>query len=140
MRKWIIAITVLAASQVVNDYKYSNDWLESKELQCLADNVYHEARGEPWRGQVLVARVTLNRATNTTICYEVYKHKQFSWTLKKKIRHNRLSPEYYLAWQAANAARSYQHPATFYHNTKVSPRWAKSLVFLEKFNNHIFYK
>src|SRR5579871_6580046 len=31
------------------------------DLQCLAENVYFESRGEPLKGQYAVAEVTLNR-------------------------------------------------------------------------------
>ena len=31
-------------------------------LLCLALNIYHEARGEPLKGQIAVASVTMNRA------------------------------------------------------------------------------
>lgn len=51
-------------------------------LLCLALNVYFEARGEPETGQYAVAHVTLNRARSnkTTVCQEVHKPNQFSWT------------------------------------------------------------
>ena len=35
--------------------------LSEKELGCLVENVYHEARGEDDSGQAAVAHVTLNR-------------------------------------------------------------------------------
>ena len=35
--------------------------VDEKELQCLAMNIYHEARGESLAGQVAVADVVLNR-------------------------------------------------------------------------------
>jgi len=51
-------------------------------LLCLAMNVYFEARGEPDSGQQAVAHVTLNRARENadSVCSEVYKRNQFSWT------------------------------------------------------------
>ncbi len=35
------------------------------DIQCLAENVYHEARGEPLDGQYAVAEVTMNRVGST---------------------------------------------------------------------------
>ena len=32
-----------------------------EDLRCLAENIYHEARGEPLAGQYAVAEVTMNR-------------------------------------------------------------------------------
>lgn len=51
-------------------------------LLCLALNIHFEARGEPIEGQLAVAHVTINRAeeNQTSICHEVFKKNQFSWT------------------------------------------------------------
>lgn len=60
---------------------------EQKQVDCLADNIYFEARQEPVKGQMAVAFVTLNRVQSgkfpETIC-GVVKQKQrgvcqFSW-------------------------------------------------------------
>jgi spore germination cell wall hydrolase CwlJ-like protein len=54
-------------------------------LLCLALNIHFEARGEPIEGQLAVAHVTINRAkeNQTSICHEVFKKGQFSWTKKR---------------------------------------------------------
>lgn len=109
-----------------------------KQLECLATNVYREARGEPFIGQVAVAKVTLNRVKNkqfpNTICKVVYQRKQFSWTSKyKNVVYSMESLEASLA-----ALRSKSNfSATHYHNTKVSPKWGLKL--LGRIGNHIFY-
>ena len=56
-----------------------------KEMQCLAKNIYHEARGESIAGIMGVAQVTLNRADTQyrgkkTLCDVVHDSHQFSWT------------------------------------------------------------
>lgn len=72
---------------------YTPDFLE--EVHCLATNIYFEARGEPIKGQIAVALVTINRVNDgrfaDTICEVVYQGKkdskgrpirglcQFSW-------------------------------------------------------------
>ena len=47
-----------------------------KQLECLAKNIYFEARNEPFVGQFAVALVTLNRVHDTdfpnTVCEVVY--------------------------------------------------------------------
>lgn len=57
-----------------------------KQLNCLAQNIYHESRGEPYAGQLAVAFVTLNRVEDpnfpSDICKVVYQRGQFSWTNK----------------------------------------------------------
>ena len=46
--------------------------INSKELQCLAQNIFHEAASEPLEGKVAVGLVTLNRTQDSrfarTIC------------------------------------------------------------------------
>src|ERR1700750_740338 len=46
------------------------------DLQCLAENVYFESRGEPLKGQYAVAEVTLNRTRSAnfphTVCGVVH--------------------------------------------------------------------
>lgn len=55
---------------------------QRKQVECLTQAIYHEARGEPERGQVAVAQVVLNRLKSglfpETICEVVYEPKQFS--------------------------------------------------------------
>jgi type II secretory pathway component PulM len=57
----------------------TSDRQQASNLQCLAENVYFEARGEPLAGQYAVAEVTLNRthARNfpRTICQVVHEHR-----------------------------------------------------------------
>lgn len=63
-----------------------------KQIQCLAKNIYFEARGEPVEGQVAVAFVTLNRVESkefpNTICEVVEQRRgricQFSWLCESR--------------------------------------------------------
>src|ERR1035437_1636643 len=59
-------------------------------LICVASVIYHEARGEPYKGQVAVASVALNRAdkNRTNVCAEINKQGQFPWarTQFKKVK------------------------------------------------------
>lgn len=54
---------------------------------CLACNIYFESRGEPFEGQVMVARVTLNRVKHHSfpggICEVLWQRGQFSWTFDR---------------------------------------------------------
>lgn len=116
--------------------------LSQKELNCLATNIYHEARGEPWSGQVLVARVTLNRVASplypNTVCGVVYQPSQFSWTLQGNLPIKDKNA-FILAKAAAKAAKWYNSPATHFHTITVSPSWRHKFTKLETINNHIFY-
>jgi spore germination cell wall hydrolase CwlJ-like protein len=143
MRKLIVATTLVALPLFLgwaqNDQKIT--WLDRKELKCLVDNVYHEARGEPLAGQIAVARVTLNRVGTwaSTVCEVVYQRHQFSWT-SKRTTPIKDQVAYYTAWHAAWMSRDYPLVATHYHAIKVSPKWAKSFNKVTQINNHIFYE
>jgi hypothetical protein len=59
---------------------------------CLAENIYHEARGEPTDAKYLVGMVTLARVKDPdpqwpdkTICGVIAQDRQFSWTLDYKL-------------------------------------------------------
>lgn len=109
-----------------------------KELECLATNVYREARGEPFVGQVAVAKVTLNRVASkrypNTICKVVYQKSQFSWT--KKYKNVVYSMESMKAALAALKLKS-SFVATHYHADYVKPKWG--LKRIAKIGRHIFY-
>jgi N-acetylmuramoyl-L-alanine amidase len=69
-------------------------------VECLAKNIYYESRGEPVRGQIAVAAVTLNRLNDPRfpddVCEVIYQRVnrrcQFSWVCM------RLSPPQGEAW------------------------------------------
>ena len=60
---------------------------DARSLECLALNVYYEARGESLAGQYAVAEVTMNRKSALgfpkTLCDVVYQKGAFSWTEEK---------------------------------------------------------
>lgn len=124
--------------------------LDPKEHECLALNVYHEARSERIEGQIAVAHVTMNRVKHSyfpdTICDVVYSHKQFSWTWIVKDH----TPHEAAAWKKAQViARDVmigntEDPskgATFYHANYVNPFWAKdkSMSVTKIIGLHVFY-
>jgi spore germination cell wall hydrolase CwlJ-like protein len=71
---------------------HSNDSTrtESHQVHCLAEAVFHEARGESIEGQAAVARVVMNRTRypktfGKSICEVVYQKGQFSWAPSEKL-------------------------------------------------------
>ena len=59
------------------------------EVKCLAEAVYHEARGESKTGRLAVAHVIVNRKNSNkfphSICGVIRQPGQFSYDAKKKI-------------------------------------------------------
>ena len=128
------------------------------DLQCLAQNIYFEARGEPLEGQYAVAEVTLNRtrAQNFphTICAVVHEMRwdpsrrrtvaDFSWTQLGGLSADD-GPAWKRAMKVANDAYDDLHDpiapgALFYHSTRVRPGWARSRTAIATIGNHVFYR
>ena len=69
-------VRIEPASVAVQQRATSREIGRANDLECLAENIYFEARGEPLRGQYAVAEVTLNRthAANfpRTVCGVVH--------------------------------------------------------------------
>lgn len=113
----------------------------NSEIDCLAKNIYYEAGGEPYKGKLAVALVTLNRVDSTkypnTICQVVFQKGQFSWVknYKKSTKWHSMRA---LALKAYNNRDSMGvFKATHFHNLRVSPGWKLKKV--AKIGSHIFY-
>ena len=114
------------------------------ELNCLAKTIYHEARGEPVKGQRAVAIVTVNRALHpdfpSSICKTVYQKGQYSWTSQK------LKVVDKAAWAKAkdmayHVLNDYENlksfKALYFHSATVAPAWGRKRI--AKIGNHVFY-
>lgn len=149
--------TALAATLIVLAVATSAVWFDRAEaraslkrttdLQCLARNVYYEARGEPLVGQYAVAEVTMNRVASPhfpgSVCEVVHARGAFSWTYADAM------PEPYgYEWRRAQAVASTVYDnqeaplvngALFYHATYVSPAWAPTRSQVALIGRHLFY-
>jgi spore germination cell wall hydrolase CwlJ-like protein len=125
------------------------------QVECLALNIYHEARGEPADGQVAVAQVVLNRVADrrfpSDICGVVKqgfqprrRDCQFSWWCDGRSDRP-LEP---LAWdeskRLAEAVLAGQHKdptggALWYHADSVTPKWRMAIIPARKIGRHQFY-
>jgi len=127
------------------------------DLECLAENIYYEARGEPLDGQYAIAEVTLNRLRSPyfpkTICGVVHDTRwdpsrrrfvaHFSWT------DDNLGDPWGPKWKQAmrvattvydDAYMPLVPDALYYHAVNVHPRWASQRHAVAKIGNHIFYR
>ena len=87
-------MTIALLNPTVEDLR--NDVYIDVPAFCMAQNIYHEARGEPRIGKIAVAHVTLNRVSHSsypnTICDVVYDGPVSTWFLEERnkivpIRH-----------------------------------------------------
>jgi hypothetical protein len=127
----------------------------SQSLDCLALNIYHEARGESLDGQVAVAQVVMNRVGDAEfpgqVCEVVRQggerprdRCQFSWWCDG--RGDR--PEDLAAWTGSKdlarriLAGSLDDPtggALWYHADHVAPDWDMDIIRQAKIGRHVFY-
>ena len=125
---------------------------ESKEIECLAHNIYYESRGEPRKGQIAVGHVTMNRVKAkgfpSTVCDVVTQKSKtfcaFSWNCMKNLPP--LRPEKYeevkeLAFKIYHGKiRDVTQGATHFHNTTVKPAWAETKRVTAEIGQHVFYR
>ena len=177
---WLIAQAIIATTGIIKLPSYEKDILVEipgptvqqmlqveRDLDCLARNIYWEARSESFEGMVAVAQVTLNRVAHKSfpddICDVVYqgptkaswkdksvyypvKHRcQFSWYCDGKpddiatVNMSIFDQCYEVAKKVL--IDKFRLPrvnnAIFYHADYVDPGWRKPR--LTKIGRHIFY-
>ena len=140
-----------------------------RSAECLALNMYHEARGQGIAGELAVTAVVLNRVNDkrypNTICEVVeqgptraswqdpkvrfpIKHRcQFSWFCDGKSDVPRNKKIYNKMFDLADAILGSEISflditggATHYHADYVSPAWAKTKTKTVEIQDHIFYR
>lgn len=141
---------------------YSRDWLDSQpavkaegQVQCLAEALYFEARGESIKGQFAVAEVIMNRVASSrypdTVCGVVHQGTgrkyqcQFTYTcdgyaevINERKAYERVSK---IAKLMVNGGpRNLTAGATHYHTKAVNPRWARKFPRTATIGVHHFYR
>ena len=135
----------------------------AEALVCLALNVYHEARDQPFIGQVAVAQVVMNRVRDDRypddVCEVVMQGPTYSWKPDFPVRH-RCQFSWYCdgksdktpdqtAWDQALMIAQGVHTgnlddfvegATHYHAYYVTPEWASTKTYITRIEDHIFYR
>lgn len=145
-------------------FSETNIWKDQspeKDLICLAENIYWEARNQSLEGKLAVAHVTINRVKSNkfpnNVCGVVKQTKfypsgkidlhscQFSWYCDGKSD----KPKNFKSWEDAKLIAAdflKRNPSDFtkgslwYHNLDVSPGWSTSLQKALVVGDHIFYK
>ena len=129
----------------------------TKQLDCLAKNIYWEAAGEPFEGKVAVAQVTMNRLESgrfaKDVCGVVYQKNvvydrvicQFSWFCENNHKVRPVHPALFKESEEVakkvlleNFRLPSMKDALYYHADYVSPGWKKPKI--GKIGAHIFYK
>lgn len=118
-----------------------------RQIRCLAENTYFEARGEGIQGQIAVTNVVMNRVEDNrwpnTACSVINQRAQFSWVgTGKKIQNialysviENIATDIYL-----NNISDNTHGAHYFHATTVRPSWSKRVEKTRQIGRHIFYR
>lgn len=130
------------------------------ERDCLAQAIYHEARGESEVGQLAVANVIVNRARSgkfpSTICGVIYQNAekgyhrcQFTFACDGRsdapgerrawARSASLAQDVYAEFALGEAVGAIPGSALYYHTTNVSPSWSHTYNAVAQIGSHIFY-
>ena len=143
------------APAAATPFQLGNALESSRELECLADAVYYEARGETPNGQAAVAQVVMNRVRHPafpkSICGVVFQGAynrtgcQFSFACDGSMRHARDVGAWGRARKIASRVLSGSTvseigSATHFHTTAVSPGWGPRLLRVAQVGMHIFYR
>ena len=126
----------------------------ARELECLSQAVYYEARGESSDGQAAVAQVVLNRVRHPafpkSVCSVVYQGAQtrtcqFSFACDGSVRQAKESS----AWRRAQivATRALAGfvmadvgNATHFHVARLGGVWGAGLMRVAQVGAHVFYR
>jgi len=151
MKKFLIAGLLLVAASTTSLAAEDND-----SLECLAENMYHEARGQEPNGIIAVGFVVVNRVKSKSypndICSVVKQggetrlyRCQFSWWCDgrsdkitdiksyKRVMH-------YAQMVIEGTANDPTLGAIFYHTKNVNPYWAPTRTKTVQIGEHIFYR
>jgi spore germination cell wall hydrolase CwlJ-like protein len=134
--------------------------LADGERLCLAQAIYHEARGESREGQLAVANVIINRAMSkqypSTICGVVFQNAdkgkfkcQFTFACdgrsdmgRERSAWNRslnLADEAFYEFQRGQRPGVVPNSVLFYHTTAVAPKWSHTFNRVAAIGSHVFY-
>ncbi len=136
-------------------FRVANALDASRDLECLTQAVYFEARGEGQGGMQAVAQVVLNRVRHPafpkSVCGVVFQGSargtgcQFSFTCDGSMRRGVQSAMWARAERIAakalsGAVMAEVGAATHFHTTGVSPAWGPRLIRVAQVGSHVFYR
>lgn len=166
----LFTVTIMGSQKTSAEPRniFSLNKVDKESAECLAKNMYFEAKGQPVSGQIAVSLVVMNRVKDSrypnTPCDVVHQAKYSQWydkTQNKKvpIRHKCQfswycdgksdvisdTKAYAKLYDLAKRVLSGRYDgmlegATHYHATYVKPAWRKEKRYVAQIGDHIFYR
>lgn len=130
------------------------------ESDCLAQAIYHEARGESEAGQYAVANVIVNRARSgkfpSTLCGVIYQNAskgyhrcQFTFACDGKDdapreraawnRSKAIAQTVYAEFANGQQLDSLPRSVLYYHTRSSNPSWSNTYTQVAQIGSHVFY-
>lgn len=130
-----LAMAIMPVNQAAATKVDDNHVTVNRQITCLTDNAYFEARGQSTAGKYAVMHVVMNRTKDSrfpsTPCGVIYQRTggtcQFSWVCSGSRRI--AEPSVYGELKAKATSVYYGHVpdntggAKFFHNRSVKPGW-----------------
>lgn len=152
----------LLATYVETGYQPTERRVEiaNGERDCLAQAIYHEARGETATGQLAVANVIVNRARSAkfpgSLCGVIYQNAdkgryrcQFTFACDGRddtpgerrawTRSLELAKKVYAEFAMGEEIGAVPSSTLYYHTTAVRPSWSNTFNRVAVVDSHIFY-
>lgn len=163
----VVRLFLNSSASLPSTIHVQDTFILKKDILCMAENIYHEARGEPNIGQIAVGYVTKNRVSSDKfpddIC-EVVKQGpisqwwlergkivplrfqcQFTWWCDGKpdtvnIRSTAWANSIHVALNVLlDKVTDPTKGATYYYNYHIaSPAWGRIFVTSATYGNHVF--
>ncbi|TQK74428.1 N-acetylmuramoyl-L-alanine amidase [Brevibacillus sp. AG162] len=112
------------------------------EMQMLAQLVYSEARGEPYKGQVAVAAVALNRIQSknfpNTLAGVIFEPLAFTAVDDGQFWMTPNKTAYQAAWDAVRGWDPTNNSLYYFNPVTATSKWIWSRTHVKKIGKHIF--
>jgi spore germination cell wall hydrolase CwlJ-like protein len=147
----VAALLMVLLLSVSANAKNWYDFISQKEMVCITEAIYYEARNQPFIGQVAVAHTIINRVMDwrfhDTFCKVIKQRRHYSY--RNGVPYNRMLPmpnkeatakALLAAQHAITSAYDITEGATHYHKLNIDPYWRATKRQLVSINDHIFYR
>jgi|TARA_Y100000034_G_scaffold135940_1_gene209907 spore germination cell wall hydrolase CwlJ-like protein len=159
-----VGVAVLTHLLSTSSSKAAPNYINLEQLDCMAKNIYFEARNEATVGQLAVAQTVINRVESTrfpnTICGVVQQglHSKSGFPLRDRCHFSWYCDGYHD--EPKKASRSWARSvelaqimiinknwmidvidgATHYHADYVDPKWNRKKRMVVRIGSHLFYR
>ena len=140
--KYAVLVLSLSLTATLQAKSYDNT-----QIQCIAQNAYHEARGEGEKGMLGTIFVVLNRTKDSrfpsTPCKVIAQKNQFVWygrgkTIKEPKEYDKAKQLVHEVLEGKH--KDFTRGALYFVHVKTNKNWLKKSTHTCTIGNHKFFK